>query len=81
MVSLAPTDSPRVIEASYNWADPDASARQLINALFPTWELNDGTVKIKQLTEGTTNKVFTVAQLTACRLTLFVAVQSRKTLR
>jgi hypothetical protein len=89
MVSLPPTNSPRVIEASYNWADPDTSARQLINTLFPQWENSDGTVEVKQLTEGTTNKVFARPSLSShvsgvrllrSRLIvrLSVAVQSRK---
>ncbi|KAA8911847.1 putative ethanolamine kinase [Sphaerosporella brunnea] len=53
-------DTPATLQLSYNWDDPSISARQLLYAVFPEWKNSANNVEIKQLTEGTTNKLFKI---------------------
>lgn len=48
---------PKQIALSYNEADSDASARDLIYQLHPNWKTDIGPVQIKRFTEGIMNTV------------------------
>ena len=48
---------PKQIALSYNEAESDASARDLVFELYPSWKTEPGAVKIKRFTEGIMNTV------------------------
>ena len=45
------------IQLSYDAVDSDASARNLVFALFPSWEQDEGNVALIRFTDGITNTV------------------------
>ena len=55
----------RYIPLHYNNADSDASATQLVVALFPEWEQGEGKIEFTTFKDGITNTVRRASPLVA----------------